>query len=411
MASIRKRIASDGKPRYEVRYWDPNGKQRSRSFKRRKDADKFTATTEADKARGAWVDPNAGREAFRDYARRWVDERVTSRGRKLAPRTVELYRSQLERHLLPAFGDTELARITSASVRTWYSEMIDTGHHTATAKCYRLLRAILATAVEEDLLVKNPCNIKGAGVERSPERPVATPEQVWALADAIEEHLEAFVLVAAFMGLRFSEAAGLQRRHVNLLHRTITVEQQLERVSRETAEHLGSEVERFGPPKSDAGYRTLKVPPPLVPVLEEHLERHSQPGPEGLVFIGPLGGSLARSNFSGKFGAARRKAGLPDGFRFHDLRHTHMTTAAQSGASTAELMRRLGQSSPAAALRYQHATESRDEEIADAVGEKLARPQSAAWDGCGMEPTSLRNEDEPQDPESQGPQGLSAWSG
>ncbi|MCO5317219.1 MAG: site-specific integrase [Microthrixaceae bacterium] len=411
MASVEKRSTGQGDTRYDVRYRDPAGKQRTRTFKRRKDAERYASTTEADLARGSWIDPNAGREVFRDYSERWVAERVTSRGRKLAPRTVELYRSQLERHIVPTFGDAELARITSASVRSWHAGMVDKGHGTAAAKCYRLLRAILATAVEDDLLVKNPCNIKGAGVERSAERPVATAEQVWALADAIEDHLEAFVLVAAFMGLRFSEAAGLQRRHVNVLHRTITVEQQLERVSRKTAEHLGIGVEGFGPPKSDAGYRTLKVPPPLVPIIEAHLEEHSEAGPDGLVFVGPLGGSLARSNFSGKFGEARRKAGLPDGFRFHDLRHTHMTVAAQSGASTAELMRRLGQSSPAAALRYQHATDSRDEEIASAVGEKLARPEPGACDGCAMEPTELHGEAERESTEPQGPQGFRAWSG
>ena len=390
MASIRKRSTAGGEARYDVRYRDPAGRVRTRTFRRRKEADRFATTTEADKARGNWVDPHAGRTAFADYANRWVGERTTSRGRKLAPRTVELYRSQLSRHIEPTFGDTELANISSEAVRTWHAVMVDKGHHTVAAKCYRLLRAILTTAVEDGLILKNPCVIKGAGVERASERPTATPAQVWALAEAIEAHLEAFVLTAAFVGLRFSEAAGLQRRHVDIAGRTITVEHQLERISKATAEELGVETEGFGPPKSDAGYRTLAIPTPLVPVLERHLATHSEPDPRGLVFVGPLGGSLARSNFSGKFIAAREKVDLPDGFRFHDLRHTHMTVAAESGASTRELMRRLGQSSPAAALRYQHATDSRDEAIADAVGERLARPKPSASDRGPVEPSQLR---------------------
>lgn len=181
--------------------------------------------------------------------------------------------------------------------------------------------------------------------------------------------------MGAFVGLRFSEAAGLQRRHVDILHKRVIVEQQLERVSKDTAEHLGIETSRFGRPKTDAGYRTLAIPEPLVAELERHLEKFSQPGPDGLVFVGKLGAPLARTNFSEKYQPARKKAGLPKGFRYHDLRHTHMTAAAESGASTREPMRRLGQSSPQAALRYQHATDRRDEDIATAVGESLARPK------------------------------------
>jgi integrase len=380
VASIVKRTTSTGDTHYLVRYRDPAGKVRNRTFHRRADADRFAATTTADMVRGAWVDPDAGRITFRAYSERWVAERTTSRGGKLAPRTIELYRAQLAKHLLPTFGDLDLGRITVPAVRSWHAALVGTGHRSAAAKCYRLLRAILATAVEDELIIRNPCSIKGAGVERSAERPTATPEQVWALADAMgteavgAPHLRALVLVGAFAGLRFSEAAGLMRRHVDILHRTLTVEHQLQTVSKATAEHLGIEPVAFGAPKTDAGYRTLAIPAPLVPELEAHLGRYGQPGPDGLVFAGPLGGPLVRSNFHAKWKAARTAAGLPDGFRFHDLRHTHMTAAAESGASTKELMRRLGQSSPAAALRYQHATDRRDAAIADAVGEALARP-------------------------------------
>jgi integrase len=375
VASIVKRTTAAGEPRYDVRYRDPAGRVHTKTFRRRKDADRCAVTVEADVLRGAWVDPIAGRVTFAGYAARWVDQRTTSRG-KLAPRTVELYRQQLRTHIVPTFGPLELSRITSSMVREWYAELIAAGHPTAAAKCYRLLRAILTTATEDDLIVKNPCSIKGAGIERSAERPTATPAQVWDAADAMPDHLRVFVLTAAFAGLRFSELAALTRRDVDMLHRTITVERQLERVSAATAEHLGIERERFGPPKTDAGYRTLAMPGPLVAEMEDHLARFAAPGADGLVFVGPLGGSLDRSNFRRAWGTARSAAGLPEGFRFHDLRHTHMTTAAESGASTKELMRRLGQSSPAAALRYQHATDRRDAAIAEAVGESLARPVS-----------------------------------
>jgi integrase len=378
MAHIVKRRTADGSDRYDVRYRDPAGRVRNKTFRTKKDASRFASTTEADKLRGMWVDPAAGRRVFREYAEEWIDHRTTSRGRKLAPRTVDLYRHELGKHVYPTFGDLELGRITTPAVRAWYSKLIASGRPALAAKCYRLLRSILATAVADDLLVKNPCNIKGAGVERSPERTIATAEEVWKLADSIEPRYRALVVVGAFCGLRFSEAAGLQRKHINLLHRTLTVDQQLERVSRTTARRLGIESVRFGPPKSDAGYRTLALPEPLVDELEQHLDTYAGANADALVFTTELETPLDPSNFSAVFTDARKKAGVALTLRYHDLRHTHMTLAAQSGASTKELMRRLGQSTPAAALRYQHATDSRDVEIANAVAGALGTPSRIA---------------------------------
>jgi hypothetical protein len=160
MATIGKRTTSDGAARYDVRYRDPSGKVRTRTFIRRKDADRLANTVEADKLRGRWVDPTAGRVTFRTFATSWVETRTTSRGR-LAPRTVEMYRHQLRAYILPTFGDVELARITATAVRDWHPRLIATGHTSQAAKTYRLFRAILATAVAEDLIIKNPCAIKG----------------------------------------------------------------------------------------------------------------------------------------------------------------------------------------------------------------------------------------------------------
>ena len=155
----------------------------------------------------------------------------------------------------------------------------------------------------------------------------------------------------------------------------------------------------------------MSVPEPLAVALEHHLATYSAPGSDGLVFVGPLGAPLHRANFGPKFAAARRIAGLPDTFRFHDLRHTHMTAAAESGASTKELMRRLGQSSPSAALRYQHATDRRDVAIADAVADRLARPGSRPRDGRAMEPKSGNGSENAKAPGTHAVHGCRAESG
>lgn len=142
----------------------------------------------------------------------------------------------------------------------------------------------------DELIVKNPCVLKGAGVERPTERPIATLAQVDALAEAVEPRWRAMVLLATFAGLRFGELAGLARRHVDLLHGTVKVAQQVQ-------EHAdGRRV--VVPPKTDAARRTVAVPPHLLPELEAHLAAWAEPGAGGLVFPAPEGGPIRRSNFN-----------------------------------------------------------------------------------------------------------------
>ncbi|HUR17485.1 MAG TPA: hypothetical protein VMZ51_00935 [Acidimicrobiales bacterium] len=134
---------------------------------------------------------------------------------------------------------------------------------TTVAKCYRLLRTILNTAVEDEVIVKNPCVVKGAGVERPPERPIATIEQVYALAEVIEPRYRALVLLATFTGLRLGELQALSRRRLDLLHgRVEVVEQML---------HLANGTLLVAPPKSDAGRRSVAIPAVIIADLDKHL--------------------------------------------------------------------------------------------------------------------------------------------
>src|SRR5947209_3841632 len=120
------------------------------------------------------------------------------------------------------------------------------------AKCYRLVHAIFATALEDNIVVRNPCVIKGAAAERPAERPIASLEQVFAIADAIQPDLRAAVLLATFCGLRLGEVRALRRRHLDLLHRTVTVVEQYQELADGTLV--------LGPPKTDAGVRTVSIP-------------------------------------------------------------------------------------------------------------------------------------------------------
>jgi integrase len=373
VASVNKRSTTRG-DRYDVRFRAPDGGERSRTFRTRRDADRFAATVAADMLRGAWVDPRSGRIPLEEYGQTWLATRAG-----LRPRTRETYEAQLRLHVYPELGATDIGQLTPRAVREWFGRLVGSERVSGTtaAKCYRLLRTILGTAVEDELILTNPCKVAGAGIERSTERPTATVDQVLNAAAAMPDRLSCYVLLAGFGGLRVGELLGLERRHVNSLHGLITVEQQ---------EHqLRDGTLVVGPPKSDAGVRTISLPAFLVDELDAHLAAHVGAHPEARVFRGERGGPLRRHVAQKHWSVARAKAGLGSSFRFHDLRHTANTLAAASGASTRELMYRMGHASSQAAILYQHATRERDARLARALGELIEASRDASRDGRGME--------------------------
>ena len=199
---------------------------------------------------------------------------------------------------------------------------------------YRLLRAIMRTAVDDELVRRNPCRIKGADKDDSPERPVATIPEVYAIADAMRPWYRSLVLMAAFTSLRWGELIALRRRHVDLDAGFVVVRESVVEV-----DNVLTTVR----PKSAAGVREVGIPAVIVPDLREHLRRWSEPGANGRVFVGPKGATPRRTHFSQLWQAATVKAGIdPEvGLRFHDLRHTGNYLTSQ-GASLRDVMARMG---------------------------------------------------------------------
>src|SRR6201999_2644399 len=134
---------------------------------------------EAQMVRGEWIDPERGKIRLHDYAERWITERPN-----LRPRTVHLYRWTLGRPITPHLGDMPLNRIDTPMVREWRTRLLSDGVSvTMAAKAYRLLRAVLMTAVKEDELIRvNPCRLFGADQEKAAERPFLSFPQIFDLA-------------------------------------------------------------------------------------------------------------------------------------------------------------------------------------------------------------------------------------
>ncbi len=346
--------------RYQASYLGPDGRRRTapETFDRKKDADLYLSRVESLITRGEWTDPARAKIRLGDYADRWITERAG-----LRPRTVELYRWLLGKHIRPQLGAVALGDLSTPMIRNWRAELLAAGvSETMAAKAYRLLRAVLNTAVDEDRIIpRNPCRVRGADRENPAERPVLTVAQVFELADAMRyRRLRALILVSAFTTLRWGEATALRRSQV-------ATDGSWVRVVVAHTEMVGRGIV-VGPPKSRAGVRTVSVPEAIRADIVKHLMAYVDDGPDALVFTGPKGGALRRAHFNNltHWVETVKKIGAP-GLHFHDLRHTGNHLAARTGATTKDLMARMGHDDMRAALIYQHATGEADRQIAEGL--------------------------------------------
>ncbi|MEA5054686.1 MAG: tyrosine-type recombinase/integrase [Propionicimonas sp.] len=274
----------------------------------------------------------------------------------MKPRTTADYRRLLDRHLLPTFGDKPLRRITADDVSAWYLSM-NAQTPTERAHAYQLFRAILTTAADPKvrLISQNPCQIDGAGqVSRAHEVRTASMEELATITSAMPKRLSLAVLLGAWCALRYGEIAELRRKDVDVRNGII-------KVRRGVTWPNGKPT--VGTPKSTSGARDVHVPPHIMPMIKAHLKDHTAPKAEALLFPALSGEYLHPRTFGKNFDKARDAAGRAD-LHFHDLQHTGAVLAAQTGATLAELMARLGHSTPGAAMRYQHAASDRDKAIA-----------------------------------------------
>lgn len=357
--SINKRFLTSGKPVYDLRYRGSNGRQYKRTFQTSKEAKTFEADLRVSQTNGTWIDPKNSKFTMRAYSTNWLKSRLN-----LRIRTVELYQGLLAHQILPYFGDVELGKLSTGSIRNWYATLLNTGLAQSTvAKAYRLLRTIYNSAIEDGLVKINPCSIKGAGIAKSPERPIASIEEVFLLADAIESKYRLTILLATFGGLRLGEILALKRQSFDLVNLSVNVCCQLQELS--DGRYY---VEK---PKTEAGSRTVMLPKFMEAEINRHLENYVSFGCDSLIFTTGSDTPLRRGVLFRAWKSSRAKVGM-EHLHFHDLRHTGNTFAASTGASTAELMARMGHSSSEAALRYQHASKERDIVLASKLNSMVA---------------------------------------
>lgn len=355
MASIAKR--PDG--RWRARYRDAAGKEHARHFPRKVDAQRWLDVVTASVVAGTYTDPKTARTTVADWCSTWLDGYATRRPSSVRQADVHL------RQIVAAFGSMQLQAVRPSHVRSWTARLRSEG--LTDSYVYALharLSQVLGDAVHDGILARNPCSRRtspGAGKQRPY---VASTEQVWALHDAFPEHLRAAVLLGAFVGLRTAEACGLRVADVDFMRGIV----------RPTVQYPGEELKT----------ETSRTPVPIPHELAVQLSASVASWPGETVVTNGIGGPASPWAVERAVRAARKRTDLPDGFRFHDLRHYFASLLIAAGTDVKVVQARLRHASATTTLNtYAHLWPDADESARAAVGVVLAaRADSLRTEGA-----------------------------
>lgn len=363
-------------------FWrDPAGKQRSKTFRTKKEAKSFLAKLETDKSQGSYVSPHAGRVLFGDHSERWVQTWNTE------ATTAARDESIMRNHVLPQWGAWQLAKIDHMAVQQWISGLSDKVANATVAECHRLVSGVLRSAMRNRLIPFNPADDVRIPARRktdTDERVISREDLRQKLLPVVPDYYRAVVATAAGTGLRWGEVAGLCTDAIDLQAGTLSVIRTVVEVSGKTS---------FKPfPKSAAGRRSVPLPPWLVKIIREHANQWPSTA-GGLVFSNMAGKPLRRTLFrtrvwrpslvragllgnvaqlsSGGYAATwtdeqgqdrfeecrtypqavkvvARQAG--EGLTFHDLRHSYATWLVDDGVPVNMVQRVMGHERAATTL-------------------------------------------------------------
>lgn len=388
MASIEPtKRGPDGKPardtRWTVRYRDPAGRSRERTFARKVDAEAFRERNGVDVRTGEWVDPAVRRALFDDWAAAWWATTV-----KLAPTTRRRYHQLLHNDVLPFFGGRRLAEVDYMDVEEFIAALLGRGLSPKVARdAVSVVSLIFGCAVKGKVRRDNPAAGHHIPRRQKKVRPGDVPDMadLARLVSHTRDPYKPAVWVLALTGMRPSELAGLRVRSVDFARRRIAVDTSVVPVHR-----FGDEAFRLveGPTKTQAGDRDVPVPAWLCDLLAAMLAGRAAAtgGPvhrDAWLFTQPKGGPLNVKWFR-EFVTrpALRAAELPDTLRTYDVRHAHASLLIEQGASPLAVAHRLGHSDASVTLKvYSHLFEGVQETLTGKLDELARAAEAALADG------------------------------
>ncbi len=347
---------------FRVRYRTPDGTVATDSVHPTKTAAKDRAADiETDQRRDTYTNPDDGKITLREWVEVWTD------AHDVGAATWARYRSHLDLHILPRFGDTPLSQISRMAVKGWVKDLNRRRAPATVASILSLMSMVLGEAVEERRIPLNPCRkLRGVAPPR-PERPWATAEQVNKIAGRATPADRVLIITAAYTGMRWGELAGLRRPNCKLDDARILIDRD-HGALHEVAGHL-----ELGPPKTPAAVRDILLPTFLVQLLRTHLDSHGNEH----VFVGHDAGLLRRSNFHRRTwrpatdgNPTKNIPPVVAGMHFHDLRHSHKTWLIEDGVPEVAQAKRLGHRLPGVRGIYSHVSAAVEQRLVDGLQQR-----------------------------------------
>lgn len=350
--------------RYDVRYRGSDGRQRKRTFRTKREAERFEREARVEVDQGRWLNPDLGKTPLSEVAAEWLADPTKRRSSFLRERTI------LDRHVLPALGAIRVGSIKPADIQRLVNGWVAGGLATSTVlRQHSVLRALLSFAEGQGMLAENPALVRSPrrphGVKlphaELVDRPELSAEDLEVVATALGEWAP-FMWCGAVLGLRWAETAGLALGNVDLEEGILRVRLQLDRDG------------QLMTPKTSGSRRTLAMPEWLAEDLKILVARRGVTDTEDLVFVDSVGGPLRYSNWRRRvWQPAVTEAGFPH-LRYHDLRSVAASALIAAGVDVKTVQARLGHANPQTTLGiYARALSDRDRQAADAVGSLLHR--------------------------------------
>lgn len=350
--------------RWQARYPDRSGciVTAPSTFPTKQSAGQFLSGIETDMARGAYIDPRAGRTTLARWTESWL-----ARPGKRANSTVR-DRQALE-VFLAELGPVALGALTPGQIQAVVDRRARSAAPATVARDFSAVRAVLNAAVDADMIARSPARRIALPKVRPPARTALSPAELDRLASAVPSRYRALVLVAGVLGLRWGEAVGLRVKDIDFLRRTVTVAQLVEEVA--------GHVQLVAEAKTPAGLRTLTAPAFLIEELAEHLATHragARSDADALVFVGARGAVLRRRFGERILAPAVARAGLDPGLTFHALRHVAITAMVEAGVHPRVMQGRAGHATSRLTMElYAHVPDTADRQAAEAL-EQYHRP-------------------------------------
>lgn len=358
--------ARDGRPRWEVIWRDADGKQCSKTFPIKAEAEAYGRKAEEAVRRGTEIDPEGGRQTLRHYSEQWLTTR-----HRLRPSSRARLESNLREHVLPRFGDKQLRNIKRTEVKSYVGELVESGLSAAAIrKAYFALSQMMREAHADGMIERNPCLEVELPKERSKKRDFLEIGHLYTLADCVPERYRAYVIAGGFAGLRHGEICGLRRGDIDPMHSTVHVRQSLEEID--------GKLSFDDLLKTESSSRDVVVARSVMDELERHLERFCGPEPDALLITTEKGQPMYRASFGRIWRDALREArkrspGFPPGnFTPHDLRHAYISGLIELGVFVIEIAEKVGHKNPSMILKtYGHVYRTRHHQTAEQQDELL----------------------------------------